>query len=211
LIAAAFVAIANWIAVGRDDLALERITKPLVIAWLLGAVVLAGPVASLPRWLLIVALGASLAGDRLLLPPGRFVAGLVAFLVAHLAYVGAFLVGPQAPGLIALALIVAAGTALTIGRRLVRGAQRVGLGGPVSGYLVAILAMAIAATGSGSLPAALGAWLFVVSDTILGWDRFAAGPPSTPVGAARRRLAVIVPYQAAQVLLTIAILGVAGA
>ena len=67
--------------------------------------------------------------------------------------------------------------------------------------------MAIAATASGSVIAAAGAWLFVASDTLLGWDRFAAAPAASSGTEARRRIAVIVPYHAAQVVLTVAILG----
>jgi uncharacterized membrane protein YhhN len=69
--------------------------------------------------------------------------------------------------------------------------------------------MAIAATASGNLVAAAGAWLFVASDTLLGWDRFAAAPTSSSRDAAIRRLAVIVPYHAAQLLLAVAVLGLA--
>jgi len=91
LIAAGFVAAADWIAVAREDRLFEGIAKPGVIFCLFVAVLLAGPGVSPVRWLLIVALASSLAGDWLLLPPGQFVAGLVAFLVAHLAYLGVVL------------------------------------------------------------------------------------------------------------------------
>jgi len=93
LIAAGFVAAADWIAVAKADRLFEGIAKPAVIFCLFVAVLLAGPDASPVRWLLIVALAASLAGDWLLLPPGQFVAGLAAFLVAHLAYLALFLLG----------------------------------------------------------------------------------------------------------------------
>ena len=81
------------------------------------------------------------------------------------------------------------------------------MGGPVVAYFGAICLMAIAATASGSSLAAAGAWLFVASDTVLGWDRFAAPPAASRAAAARRRVAVIVTYHAAQVLLTVAVLG----
>ena len=207
LIAAGFVAAADWIAVAKADRLFEGIAKPGVIFCLFVAVLLAGPGTSAVRWLLIVALAASLAGDWLLLPPGQFVAGLAAFLVAHLAYLALFLLGDLQAGWAAVGLAATVLLLLTAGRPILAGARRAGLGGPVAAYFAAICAMAIAATGSGSPVAATGAWLFLASDTILGWDRFAAAPVPSPDAEARRRIAVIVPYHAAQVLLAIAVLG----
>ncbi|MCI0585111.1 MAG: lysoplasmalogenase [Chloroflexi bacterium] len=207
VIAAGFVAVADWIAVAREDRVFEGIAKPAVILCLFVAVVLAGPDVSPVRWFLVAALAASLAGDWLLLPPGQFVAGLVAFLVAHIAYLGLFLLGDLDPALAAAGLAGAVVLAAVVGQMIVRGAAEAELGGPVVAYLGAICAMAIAATASGSLLAAAGAWLFVASDTVLGWDRFAAPPAASPEAATRRRLAVIVPYHVGQVLLTVAVLG----
>lgn len=205
IIAAGFVAAADWIAVAREDRLFEGIAKPGVIFCLFVAVLLAGPGVSPVRWLLIVALAASLAGDWLLLPPGQFVAGLVAFLVAHLAYLALFLLGNLQAGPAAIGVAGAAALLVVVGRPILGGARRAGLGGPVLAYFGAILAMAIAATASGSPLAAAGAWLFVASDTLLGWDRFAAPPAVSPEAAARRRIGIIVPYHLAQVLLTVAV------
>ena len=69
--------------------------------------------------------------------------------------------------------------------------------------------MATAATASGLILAALGAWFFVVSDAVLGWDRFAAPPPASPRAGRARRLAIIVFYHVAQLLLVAAVLSVA--
>ena len=79
--------------------ALERIAKPAVMVALIAAAAHRDAGRSRRRsavrpWL-VAALVASLVGDVLLLPPGRFVPGLLAFLVAHLAYVVAFV---QLPG-----------------------------------------------------------------------------------------------------------------
>ena len=207
LTAAGLVAVADWIAVARGDLGLERLAKPAVMVCLVAAVVLAGPGSSMARWLLIVALAASLAGDVLLLPPGRFMGGLSAFLLAHLAYLAIFLLGeiqlvPLAAGVVAVLALLS-----TVGRTILTAALGVGMGWPVSLYFVAICAMAVAATASASLPATAGAWLFVASDSILGWDRFAAAPAAGPGAAMACRLAVVVPYHAAQLLLTVALLG----
>jgi len=206
LIAAGFVATADWVAVAREDRMFEGIVKPAVIFCLFVAVLLAGPGVSPVRWLLIVALAASLAGDWLLLPPGQFVAGLAAFLVAHLAYLALFLLGDLDASRAAVGLAAALVLLATVVRPILAGARRAGLGGPVVAYFAAICAMAIAATANGATLAVAGAWLFVASDTLLGRDRFSAPPADSPEAAARRRVAVIVPYHAAQVLITVAVL-----
>ena len=207
LIAAAFVAVADWIAVARDDRAFERLAKPAVILCLFVAVVLAGPGISPARWLLIGALAASLAGDWLLLPPGQLLAGLAAFLVAHLAYLALFLLGGFHPEPATVAVVAMLILLVTAGRRILGGAAEAGMGGPVVVYFGVIAAMAVAATGAGSLLAAAGAWLFVASDTLIGWERFVAPPEPSSVAATRRRVAIIVTYHAAQLLLVIAVLG----
>jgi uncharacterized membrane protein YhhN len=211
LVAAGLLAVVDWVAVARAAAGLERLAKPAVVAALVATVLLNGPGAEPRTWLLVGALLASLAGDVLLLPPGRFTAGLAAFLVAHLAYLGIFLfdVG-WLPG----AAFGAAGTLVllaTAGRMILAGAAASGAAIPVAAYLVAISAMAIAASASGSAIAALGAWLFVASDTLLGWDRFAGPAPATPAAAARRRVAIMVSYHTAQIALTVAILGLVAA
>lgn len=205
---AALAAVVDWAALARDNAPIERITKPAVLLALIAAAVVAAPAAGVgTRPWLVAALVASLAGDVLLLPPGRFVAGLVAFLVAQLAYLVAFAQLPgSVPGVLvgaALALALIA----TVGRVIVPAARRVGLAAPVAVYLAAICGMAIAATRTGLPVAVAGAWLFVASDATLGWDRFAAPEPPTPRDAAIRRLAVIVPYHLGQALLLVALVG----
>jgi uncharacterized membrane protein YhhN len=190
------------------------VAKPAVLVALLVAAVASTPAPGSPEaaarpWL-VAGLAASLAGDVLLLPPGRFVGGLVAFLLAHLAYLAAFLVvGVGVPWLAAGAL-GAAVVGATVGVRLVRAAGRAGLAAPVAVYLVAILAMAVAATGTARPAAIAGAWLFVTSDALLGWGRFGRNPTGRPVGEGggggrSLRLGVIVTYHAAQLLILLAL------
>jgi uncharacterized membrane protein YhhN len=207
LVAACLAAVIDWLAVASDDLRIERIAKPAVIVALIAAVLLAGPGVFPVRALLAMALAASLAGDLLLLPPGRFTAGLVAFLVAHLAYLALFLLGPLDGGAALVGLGMSAVVLLVAGRPILAGARSAGMGGPVAAYFGAICLMAIAATAGASPGATVGAWLFILSDALLGWDRFAAPPAGSPGGAARRRIAVMVTYHAAQILLTVAVLG----
>ena len=202
------LAIIDWVAVARRDDHLGRRIKPAVLAPLIAAVLLSHPDASTRSLLLAVALGASLVGDALLLPPERFTHGLVAFLVAHLAFLAVFVLGSLEAELAAAGVVAAAIVFLIVGRRILEGAAGAGLGRPVAAYLGAIFLMAIAATASGSPVAAAGAWLFVASDAILGWDRFATQPAATPRAAVVRRLAVIVPYHVAQLLLMAALIRV---
>lgn len=206
LLVAGLIAALDWIAVARGDERAERIAKPAALAALIVAAAIAGAASSPTGLLLLAALAASLAGDWLLLPPVRFTAGLVAFLAAHVAYLALFLLGDLQVGSAALGVAATSILLATAGRPILAGAARAGMGGPVIAYFAAICLMAIAATASGSPLAAAGAWLFVVSDAALGWDRFAAPPAVTRDAAARRRLAVIVTYHAAQMLLTIAVL-----
>jgi uncharacterized membrane protein YhhN len=126
--------------------------------------------------LIIAGLVCSLVGDVfLMLPRDRFVAGLVSFLVAHVFYVIAFASGAWRP-------CVWAGVALVVYGALMLGLLWKGLGklkAAVVVYVCVILLMAWAALsrtqttvdGGGAL-AAVGALLFVASDSALAWDRF---------------------------------------
>jgi uncharacterized membrane protein YhhN len=209
---AGLAAVADWAAIWRGGprgRTIELVAKPLATLALLVAAIawpVADPVAAAVRPWLVLGLAASLAGDALLLPPGRFTLGLAAFLVAHLAYLGGFLtVGVQPPWL-ALGFAGVAVLAGTVGVRLVRGARRVGLAVPVALYLVAICAMAAVATGTGEALAIGGAWLFVASDALLGWGRFRDPEPGLPRGGGRELgVAVMVTYHAAQLLILLAL------
>ncbi len=206
-------AVVDWIAVGlegRRSLAVERVAKPLVLVALLAAAVVwpvgTGEGAAVRPWL-IAALAASLAGDVLLLPPGRFIAGLVAFLLAHLAYLVAFTQLPGTFPWFLAGVVIAAVVVATVGRVLVAAARRDGLGAPVGAYLVAICGMAVAATRTGLPAAIIGAWLFVASDAMLAWGRFGGPSPASPRGPATLRVAVLVTYHVGQLLLVVALVG----
>ena len=135
------------------------------------------PVSRTYQALVVAGLLLSLAGDVfLMLPRDRFVAGLAAFLLAHLAYIAAF-----APGTISALGLAGLGVLLIAAALLVRGMwPRLGtLRVPVLLYAAALTAMAwqalerYAALGTAAaLAAAVGAGLFVVSDAVLAWERF---------------------------------------
>ena len=126
--------------------------------------------------LVVAGLACSLAGDVLLmLPRERFVAGLVSFLFAHLFYIAAFTLGGARVNGWALAALVLYG-ALMLG---LLWARLGGLKAPVAVYVAVILLMALQASGRwlaggshGAPLAALGSWLFLVSDSALAVNRF---------------------------------------
>lgn len=152
------------------------LVKPLPVLAMLGWLHDAPP-SAYRRW---IGLGLlfSLLGDILLAWPGDlFVFGLGAFLVAHLAYLKAYLSDCRRLALLPLLLALATGAALLavliskgLGELLV----------PVVVYALAISVMlwrALARLGSGVAPrsawlAAGGALVFVFSDSLIGIDRF---------------------------------------
>jgi uncharacterized membrane protein YhhN len=139
------------------------------------------------RWVLI-GLWLSLAGDVALLWPDRgFLAGLLSFLLAHLAYLRAFtrdgigLAARPLPfvlyGLLAAAILWQLWPGVPPGLRV-----------PVLAYVVCLASMAAQAAGVGlsargsprqraGLWLALGGALFLCSDALLATNRFAAPLP----------------------------------
>lgn len=142
-----------------------------------------------------------MGGDLLLLSRARFRAGLGSFFAGHVAYTLAFVAASAAftPALGWLAVIgTGAGLAL---RRLWPHVGRERL--PVACYVAMIALMAWTALGRGlaagtpqpsGMEAALGAVLFMASDTILAFDRFVR-----PWRGAHA--AVMLTYYAAQLLI----------
>ena len=187
--------------------ALLIVTKPLTTALLIAV---AGPLGSSFSWLIHLGIALSLAGDVILLIPakGAFLLGLGVFLGAHLAYIVAFAQLPGSVAWLGLGVAVALVVVATAGRTLVRAAAGRGMGAPVAAYLGVISVMAIAATRTAMPAAVLGAWLFVASDSMLGWGEFVVGTTADgrSRGGRRLRLGVITTYHAAQVLLVLALL-----
>lgn len=152
------------------------LVKPLPVLALLGWLHDAPP-TEYRRW---ISLGLifSLVGDVLLAWPGDlFVFGLGAFLVAHLAYLKAYL--SDCRRLALLSLIIALGVgAVLLGILISNGLGPLLI--PVIVYGLAISAMlwrALARLGTdvpkrSALLAAAGAVAFVLSDTVIGINRF---------------------------------------
>jgi len=146
--------------------------------------------SSLPLIFFGVGILFSLAGDVFLMLSDRwFIAGLGAFLLAHVAYIVGFnlplpVVSPLWSVGLALVLALSAGRVL---RRIVAGLREKGLqrlAGPVVLYGTVITIMLLSAmltlfrpdwpsTAAAGL-VSLGAFLFYFSDIILAWNKFVA-------------------------------------
>ena len=173
---------------------------------LIAAAALLDPAADAQTWRawFVAALVFSLAGDVLLmLPQDLFVAGLAAFLVAHVFYlVGFWTNGPSAFAL-AIAVVVVVAVVGPLGWRILAAIVRSGepreLRGAVAGYMVVISAMLATALATGNVVAAVGAALFVASDSMIAWDRFVRPFRWAPV-------AIMVTYHLGQAGLVLALL-----
>lgn len=183
---------------------LHWIAKPL--ATLLIAAIVWRADAAPPGYRRAILLGMAFSciGDiALMLPFDAFVPGLIAFLLAHVCYIVAFRAGFRAGrGLLLAAALLAvfAGINLAGLWPLLPNDLRI----PVVVYVVvlalmATLALARAWTNNAATPsaptsarwAAIGAVLFVISDSVLAWDRFGGGLPAAT-------LCVLSTYYAAQ-------------
>jgi uncharacterized membrane protein YhhN len=158
---------------------LFRVSKPLTMALVITVALIARtPVPPAYKTLILAGLLCSLLGDiALMFPEKWFTAGLASFLAAHVFYILAFKPGPGRPiptGMFVPFLIFG----LLMFRILAPSLGRLKL--PVFVYIAAITAMAGLAAGrfvdgGGTRPllAFAGAVLFLVSDSVLAYDRFA--------------------------------------
>ncbi len=199
---AAVFAAGDWIAVATGSKRLEYVCKPLTMVALLGVALRLQPAVSAQRswWLAALALG--LAGDIfLMLPSDRFVAGLAAFLLGHLAYIAGFWTAGVIPILAVLWFAVLLVPLASVLRRIIAGARAAGhakLVWPVAVYGLVITAMVASAFAGHSSLAIGGAALFAVSDGLIGVRRFVRDLPGMGV-------AVIVTYHLGQVALVLSL------
>jgi alkenylglycerophosphocholine hydrolase len=188
------------------------VVKPLPVLalalWVLGAP------GSAYRNRLAAGLALSLAGDVLI--ERSFVGGLALFLLAHVAYVSAFVSDAKRAHLVRALPIAAYGVGMTAFLWPDLGEMR----GPVVAYVVAICAMvwrAAARVGRAGAPrpgewaGLAGAILFALSDTLIALDRFVCSRGMDPRSLMDRecfalpgasvphaRLAIILLYWAGQ-------------
>lgn len=182
---------------------LKTLVKTVAVGCLaLLAFVLGGPL------LLVLALGLSALGDYFISRAGdnSFLAGMAAFLLAHLAYIGLFLSYGAVDRIVdrwqwALLLsLLAAGLLWLIWRGLGR------FRGPVIIYTLVIACMGLSAFGlpatGGPLFMLTGACLFILSDAVLAVEKFA----SPQQGRAALAHAVWSFYWLAQVMILLGVL-----
>lgn len=184
---AALFAMADWYAVEKNISWLRYSAKPLVIVFL-GTWLLFQPIdLSVSLWLFL-ALVFSLIGDGWLLAPARFfMAGLAAFLLAHVCFILGFNhqnLPPATWGVFQLALLfiflgifiyplIFRGIKKKSGTRKLQGAALI--------YFIIVSVMAFSAVSTLFRPeweiqtaalAAAGGLLFFFSDFLLAYDRF---------------------------------------
>lgn len=167
------VCVVNWWACWNEDLRLEMLTKPVATIGAIGVALTAGAPGDV-TFAAVVALTLCLIGDVALLPAvNQFIAGLVAFLFGHLAFIGMFaIVGFDRWALSGVAIVFVAMLLGSAAIPIVRHATVKGLGTPVRAYLVVISAMCVFGWATGNVLIAIGSTAFVLSDTILGFRRF---------------------------------------
>ena len=199
---AAVVAVADWLAVANGQRLAEYILKPLVMVALIAVASTLDPSSDFARVMLIIGLVLSMVGDVcLMVPTDLFVAGLGAFLLAHVCYVIALIALGVSVGGLLIGMILMAALAVVVGRRIVQGAARSdsALAGPVAAYIAVISVMVATAIGTGRFFAVVGAVLFATSDSVLGWTRFLSD-------FSRSRLIVMVTYHLGQIGLVLALI-----
>jgi uncharacterized membrane protein YhhN len=200
LISAALTIIFERMSRRRVFIVFKPLTTLLVI---LAALAAPAPLPPAYKMFILAGLAFSLAGDVALLFPERgFVPGLAAFLAAQVLYILAFRPAPGRPLSVGLLL------PFMIYGLLMFGLLAPGLGGlkfPVFVYVAAITIMVWLAAGrfinAGGLKPLLafaGAMLFLVSDSILAYDRFAGRIPSA-------QALILGTYYPAQILIALSV------
>jgi len=207
LIVVCGLGIAHLVAYYAGQRVVAGVLKSLPILILAGVVFRAvdggGPAMSVG---LFVAMGLVLSavGDVSLVFRRGFLPGLLAFFAAHLSYIVAFMPGAAVNGASMLAAVAIAVAAVRMLRRLWPHVTRLRV--PVTVYAGALSLMAWCAIARATVfdstaahAAAIGAISFLVSDSVLAFDRFARR-------FAGAHAVVMVTYYAAQILIARAML-----
>lgn len=205
----AVVAVADWAAVVKDRRDLETWLKPATLALLTVTAVAAGALDHRAGVWLVVALVLGMVGDIFLLDDtveSRFKGGLASFLLGHLAYVVCFValgltLGWWLAGGLAVMVV-----ALVVGNGVLPATFReggVGLAGPVAAYMTVIGAMTITGWLTEEWWIAVGASVFVCSDSVLAINKFVRPIPSA-------RPAIMVTYHVGQALIAVGVLRLIG-
>ncbi len=209
------VAVVDWIAVAKGWKKVEYLAKPWTMAALFLVLALVGRFSSLPLVFFGLGILFSLAGDVFLMFSDRwFIPGLLAFLLAHVAYIIGFnlplpVVSPTWALVVALVLAFSAARLL---RPIVAGLSVKGqrkLIAPVIVYGVVITLMLLSAmltlfradwpSAAAAGLVSVGAMLFFFSDVILAWNKFVA-----PIK--NGRLMNMITYHLGQIALIVGVL-----
>jgi uncharacterized membrane protein YhhN len=178
-------AILDWIAVARKWMIVEYVAKPAVMVCLIAWLGMNNGM-SVPLLWFTIGLAFSLAGDVfLMLPKERFIAGLIAFLLAHIAYIIGLNTTSIPLTVVALILLVIVGlVSWRIYSRIAQGLVATGndrLKMPVLAYTAVISLMLLSAllaflrdswSPFAALLVGFGALLFYFSDCVLAWNKF---------------------------------------
>jgi alkenylglycerophosphocholine/alkenylglycerophosphoethanolamine hydrolase len=186
------IALADWVAVSKGWKKVEYVAKPATMLILLGLLAWIGGFGSFPLVCFGLGLFLSFAGDIFLMlsfyrfSNRWFIPGLIAFLMAHVAYIAGL--NTPLPNIspiwsMGLAILLAL-TAARILRRVIAGVRQKGLQRlvlPVGLYGTVITLMLLSALltlytprwkSLASLLVASGALLFYSSDVLLAWNKF---------------------------------------
>lgn len=200
---AGIFAVGDWLAKARGQRTLEYVCKPATLVALVIAACVLDPAADAHtrRAWFVVALVFCLAGDVLLMVPrDLFVGGLAAFLLGHLCYVAGFWTHGPALAAFAVSGVAVAAVVLPLARRILGAlARQRELRPPVVAYMVVISLMLASAIATRNPWAAVGAALFVWSDSMIAWDRFVRPFRWAPV-------AIMVTYHLGQAGLVVSLL-----
>jgi uncharacterized membrane protein YhhN len=185
-------AAADWFAVQTQRARLEYICKPTALLFLILWFATSLPSRALPigQWFTL-GLALSLAGDVfLMLPDDHFLKGLVAFLLAHVAYITAFnSQGWVFSSLSILMLVVILALAGVLLSRILKGLRQRGrrsMAVPVVVYAIVLAATFWSASTTLLRPSwpviagglsGVGGGLFFISDAAIAWNRFIGPHP----------------------------------
>ena len=181
------IAAINWLAVAKKWVRIKYISKPAVPLALICWLILNGGFQGQLIYF-VIGLIFSLAGDIfLMLPNEKFIAGLVSFLFAHIAFILGFSNGIpnfSAAGLILLILVAL--NAFEIFRRISNGLRSRGQDSLIPSVLIYTIVISLMLVSAlltmvapnsewnpfPSLMVSFGALLFALSDSLLGWNKF---------------------------------------
>lgn len=176
-------ALTDWYATWKHYQKLRIFTKPMTMMLLIAAVWVYSPNLPFPMPIFIIGLFLGLIGDVVLMLKGNlaFITGLTSFLLGHVCYLLGLNSEPLSFTFWHLLLLIPAGGMLTYFQITIMPKVEKPLKTPVWIYAMVIVAMFYSALltlirpewGSTAVILVIsGAFLFVLSDTMLAFDRF---------------------------------------